>query len=451
MGPAVLGQARSPCARPPGCGRSAPPGGRAVEVGLGAGDGRRLVARLPLGGGPGTGFSIVAVSGLPDTPVESTQPLDVALAAIAAVLDVAGSVVLAIPEVAAALDRPVLKSTTRALLTGVLLDATHTDHLDPSLLDPDQLLRRLGTLLANLLAAPGHAEVTIGGALTLAPHTKPGPDGGTVYGISVSLPEPFPLSSGDLTVSLEADGSWIHPPSGPVPSGLTLDVLHMPASGPPAVRPELTVGGVGVRLARTSGPLLATALTIESVVLSMFADVAVPDGTVHASGGARLELAGLAVGLGGGSDASNPVAGGLLAGGDGSNKPRPRFSPALAIQKHGSDATLISLTAGDGAGPWWVIIQRGFRADLRRAGRPSGNHVGADPGQRRAAGRRPGQPAWSDRHRGRPVGHLPGLDRLADGRSRLGGRPVQPGHRRRHLGGDPGRRPAQGAQHGGRL
>ena len=116
-------------------------------------------------------------------------------------LDVAGSVVLAIPEVAAALDRPVLKSTSRALLTGVLLDAAHTDHLDPSLLDPGQLLRRLGTSWRTWLAAPGQAEVTIGGALTLAPHAKPGPDGGTVYGLSVGLPEPLRRSAATTSPS----------------------------------------------------------------------------------------------------------------------------------------------------------------------------------------------------------------------------------------------------------
>ena len=30
------------------------------------------------------------------------------------------------------------------------------------------------------------------------------------------------------------------------------------------------------------------------------------------------------------------------------------------MQKHGTDAALSAFTAGDGTGPWWVVIQRGF-------------------------------------------------------------------------------------------
>jgi hypothetical protein len=46
--------------------------------------------------------------------------------------------------------------------------------------------------------------------------------------------------------------------------------------------------------------------------------------------------------------------------GHGSGQLAPRFSPALAVQKHGTGPVLVSLRAGDGDGPWWLAIQRGF-------------------------------------------------------------------------------------------
>ncbi len=46
--------------------------------------------------------------------------------------------------------------------------------------------------------------------------------------------------------------------------------------------------------------------------------------------------------------------------GSGSGKLAPKFSPALAVQKHGTGPVLVSLRAGEGDGPWWLAIQRGF-------------------------------------------------------------------------------------------
>ena len=145
-----------------------------------------------------------------------------------------------------------------------------------------------------------------------------------------------------------------------MPSGLTLDVLHVPASGPPTVRPELTVGGVGVRLARTSGPLLATAVTIESVALSLFADVAVPDGMVHASGRRGWNWPAWRSAWAVAATATTRWPAGCWLGAAASDQPQPRFSPALAIQKHGTDAAFVSSPRATAPGPWWVIIQRGF-------------------------------------------------------------------------------------------
>ena len=49
----------------------------------------------------------------------------------------------------------------------------------------------------------------------------------------------------------------------------------------------------------------------------------------------------------------------MPSGGADTDAPAPRFSPALAVQKHGSDLA-VSLSAGAGSGPWWIAIQKGF-------------------------------------------------------------------------------------------
>ncbi|MFZ0160880.1 MAG: DUF6603 domain-containing protein, partial [Kineosporiaceae bacterium] len=306
------------------------------------------------------GFALVARTGT----VESTAPDQVVLAVVAAVLNLSGAFVLAVPAVSTALDRPLLGSTTRELLAGVLLDPADTGRTDPSLLEVDELLPRLGRLLANLAAAPG-AEVTVDDALTLRPHAEPA-GGGTRYGLTLGLAKPFDLatgsSGGDLTASLEQLTGWIDAPSGPVPGGLTLDLLTVGAGGAIRLEPGLGVGGIGLRLGRGSGPLLDAGITIDEIAVHVFADLQVsgdrPDLAVDGSGGVRFELGGLTVGLAGATGGTNPVANGML--GSGSESPKPRFSPALAVQKHGDDDVQVTLSAGEGSGPWWVVIQKGF-------------------------------------------------------------------------------------------
>ena len=46
--------------------------------------------------------------------------------------------------------------------------------------------------------------------------------------------------------------------------------------------------------------------------------------------------------------------------GPGEDAPAPRFSPAVALQKHPSEPLRISLRAGPGSGPWWLTIQPQF-------------------------------------------------------------------------------------------
>ena len=127
------------------------------------------------------------------------------------------------PAVDTALDAPLLGTTPRALLSGVLLDEGDPSRLDADLLDADLLLGRLGTLLSQLAGAPG-AEVVVDDALTLRAHAEDSV-GATRYGLTLGLARPFDLGGTDVTASLEQLTSWIDAPSGPVPGGLTLDLL----------------------------------------------------------------------------------------------------------------------------------------------------------------------------------------------------------------------------------
>ncbi|KPV48462.1 hypothetical protein SE17_37945, partial [Kouleothrix aurantiaca] len=248
-------------------------------------------------------------------------------------------------------------------LDGVLLKPGDATKLDPDLAgdiaDPIRLLRRLGTLLGKLADAPG-AAIPIDGILLLRIARRM--DGTTpVYGVNIEIDGAWELNpNDDVVVSLEEDASWIASPTGPVPEGLTVEVLALPASGDPEPRPSLVVGGLGVRIARSSGPLLDAGISIASVAAHVFG-LLTPGTTTTVAGGLHLGLAGLGVALAGASGGDNQVAQGIMGqGGPGDNAPAPKFSPALAVQKHPGEPVRISLSAGPGSGPWWLTIQRQF-------------------------------------------------------------------------------------------
>nr|WP_284290523.1 DUF6603 domain-containing protein [Angustibacter aerolatus] len=80
-------------------------------------------------------------------------------------------------------------------------------------------------------------------------------------------------------------------------------------------------------------------------------------------GGARVELAGIAVPLAGASGGDNGVARGVMpSGGSGGAQggPAPRFSPSLAVQRPPGGDVRVSFSAGSGGGPWWLAVQREF-------------------------------------------------------------------------------------------
>jgi hypothetical protein len=122
----------------------------------------------------------------------------------------------------------------------------------------------------------------------------------------------------------------------------------------PEFRPTLVVNGVGLRVGSANGPLVNSVVTIESIALHVFAAF---DLTGVTGGGAQLQIAGLALAPTGGGQ--NGIAQNVMKD-TGPTPPKPAFSPSLAVQKHGTAPVGVTLRAGDGDGPWWIAIRRGF-------------------------------------------------------------------------------------------
>ncbi|HEU5267283.1 MAG TPA: DUF6603 domain-containing protein, partial [Jatrophihabitans sp.] len=278
---------------------------------------------------------------------EDTSAAGVALAAIDAVLDLVGGWVLGVSEVQNLLTHSLGGKTVRFVLDGsIIMPASNPPQLMPNVLDgwPGKLLTIAGQLAACApTVAVGPVELGIA-------------DDGGILGVSLNLTNAVPLSSGDTTLTLEVDASWIDPPATP---GVVVEILQV--SGPSFVpRPGIKVDGVGLRLGKSSGPLIDAGLRLDSVAVHLFGSVLMGGNSLpELAGGVQLELGGLAVPLGsGGGD--NAVAQGIMsdAGGSGA-PPRPAFSPAVAVQDHGTGVE-VTLSAGSGDGPWYLPIQRAF-------------------------------------------------------------------------------------------
>ena len=347
---------------------SAPAGGRRVVVGLAVDDGRRFGARWLL---DDQGFALIASDGPVTAPTDTDAAAAVAARAVEAVSDLLGAVALGTEAVDDLLDRPVGAAQLRDLLSGVLLeDVASPRALLAGAFDPVTALARLQRLLENLEPA-GLAIDSAGLQVGLVARSG-------VIGISLGLTERRELLAGDVTLWLENDDAWIEPdPSGA--GGLFLGLLRTGTL--PAFEPGLTVEGVGLRIGRATGPLLDAGLTLQSIALHAFAQL---DAAGARAGGVQIAFDGLAVAASSASG-GNSIAAGILQD-SGTQPPEPSFSPALAIQQHGTQPLQVTLRAGDGDGPWWLPIQRALRAALRRAGRP-----GHRP--RRAA--QPGRPSPS--------------------------------------------------------
>ena len=334
--------------------------GPTVDVGLGAGGDTRLLVRFASTGG---GLDVTALSstGAFATPLESSAPEDVALAVVATLLDIAGAVVLGISEVQTALGQTALGTSSVAdLLDGVVL-TTGPLRLDAGLVDsltsPDALLRRLALLVGNVADAMP-AALSIGGVLDVRV-TSSGPAANRLLGLTVAVTgdEWILNPGGDVQVGLVSDASWIAPPE---PPGITLEAVRLTAASvEPA--PGLIVGGVGVRFSRASGPLLDAGLTIDAASLLGFGLISSTGSGVELGGGARVEIAGIGMPLGGGGDgATRSRRGSCPQAAAGDDAPAPRFSPAVARAEAPRSRPRGLARAGTGGGPWWLPIQREF-------------------------------------------------------------------------------------------
>ncbi|MBI5721697.1 MAG: hypothetical protein HZC37_28825 [Burkholderiales bacterium] len=325
-----------------------PADGRRVLIGMAAGASSHFALRWLLDAGT---VELVASSDAADLAASySNDPAQVALRIVEVLVDVVAAIALAQQAVRDLLQLEVATGNrVRHLLEGVLLAVSASPADPPALIaqpfDPSTLLARVRQLIVNIAGAG--IVIPLPEGLTLSFLERD-----ARLGVLLGL-EPlkrFTLVPGDVNLSLEVDASWI---SGPIGAG-GLFVGFMPSAGT-AFAPSLAVDGVGLRVAKSSGPLIDAGLSIESVALHVFAAVGGATGT---SGGVQLQFSNLAVSAAS-SGGNNGIAQGIMRD-TGPTPPRPAFSPALAVQKHGNAAVSVSLRAGDPPGPWWIAIQRGF-------------------------------------------------------------------------------------------
>ena len=319
----------------------APVGGRRVLVGLAAGATSRFAARWTLG--PPVGFDLVGSDGpISLTLPTSEDPLLAAQRAVEVVADLVASIALSTDAVTELLDKEVFDSTVRELLSGVLLD-DDGDGLIDDLFEVTSLPARAGRLFENIAGAGISVDL---GELTLMLL-----EDDDVVGLKAEINGRWPLLEEDLCLWLENDDSWIegNPPG---EGGVFVGFLDL-SGADPAFVPRLTVWGAGLRIGRSSGPLLDLGLTLESIALHAYA--AIGD---EVSGGAQVQFTNLAVSASGASG-GNGIAAGIVQD-TGNTPPQPAFSPAIAVQKHGAAPVSVTLRAGEGDGPWWIAIQRGF-------------------------------------------------------------------------------------------
>ena len=327
-----------------------PTGGRRVAVGMAINDTHRFAARWLL---DTQEFALVASDGVIATAVDTSDPLEVALRIVEVVADLVAAVAMAQQPVKDLLALHVVApsasdpdgTTVRNMLRGVVLeDVNEPAELIGGLFDPATLLGRIHKLFGNI--ADAGISITVEG-LTITFKKE-----GGIIGMQAGLANRFELLSGDVMLWLENDDAWID--GNPTGDG-GLFVGFLPDTLPLTFTPSLTVNGVGLRIGKSSGPLLDFGITLESIALHTFAEF---NQTGAVGGGVQLQFSNLAVSAGG-AKGDNGIAQGIMRD-TGPTSPKPAFSPALAIQKHGSNPVSVTLRAGDGDGPWWIAIQKGF-------------------------------------------------------------------------------------------
>ncbi len=316
-----------------------PAGGAGIAVGLATDATHRFAARWLL---DPLSFALVAGDGPLGGIDTNSDPVAVATRVVETVIDLVAAVAIATDAVQDLLATSLGADTVSDVLQGVLLDGTA---LVDGVFDPATLLDRVLVLFDNL--ADAGLSVTFEG-LTLSLLKQ-----NNVIGLELGLAERLELVSGDVTLWLENDDSWID--DNPAGTGGIFVGAVSTAGNNLTFTPSLAVNGVGLRVSKLSGPLLDFGITVESVALHTFAAI---DATGVTGGGVQLQLTNLAVAASGASG-GNSIAAGILAD-TGSQPPKPAFSPSFAVQQHDDEPVHITLRAGDGDGPWWIAIQKGF-------------------------------------------------------------------------------------------
>ena len=190
-----------------------------------------------------------------------TDPARVALSLLSVAASIASGIALPVLQ-------PILPPQAfRGLEKVLFITSGGTTTLDPTLFDdllePERLFNRLKRLAWNLATDTTPLSITIDGTVTIALVAQPGTGSAKRLGIALTLPpgRRLELATGDPTVAIEADASWIT--GAPVPAGITITVLEGSVITDPAgdtialeVVPGFTIGGVGLRFTKAGGPLL---------------------------------------------------------------------------------------------------------------------------------------------------------------------------------------------------
>ena len=317
-------------------------GSRQLAIGMAMDNTRRFAARWSI---DTNALALIASDGAIASAVDSVDPVQVALRLVEVVADLVAAIALAQQPVQNLLNKAVGATTVRNLMRGVVLqDVNNPTALIAGVFNPATLLDRAHKLFGNIAAAS--ISITVD-SLTVS-FTKVG----GIIGLQAGLTNRFALVSGNVMLWLENDDAWIE--GNPAGNG-GLFVGFLPDTPPLKFAPSLTVNGVGLRVGKSAGPLLDFGITLESIALHTFAKF---DATGAAGGGVQLQFSNLAVSASG-AKGDNGIAQGIMRD-TGPTPPKPTFSPALAIQKHANKSVSVTLRAGDGDGPWWIAIQKGF-------------------------------------------------------------------------------------------
>jgi len=352
-------------------GPDAAPGGDGFELGLWlapptAADRDALVLRLPAGGGASL---VCRPQDGPDRP--DALPC-VAAATRAYVVPLLADLVTGLAAVQAALERPVavLGGSLGDLLDGVLLErpaAPDPLRLDRAALDPAELLPRVaetGLRLAQTITSELSPAALQPFSVSLLVES----DGTTDRaGVRIAAP-PGPglalVDSGELAIAVEADARWFASPPRPAEGGLTLMLVARDGAGV-RLEPEVRVEGLGLRVSNpATEKLIDLGVTIRSIAVHAALDRRGSGAGEVTRAGGHLVLDGLGVPLGQ-ATGDNPVAAKLLSSGADSSQAgdtselAPTFSPGVVLWSEAGDVSVL-VRAGEGAGPWWLPVQRSF-------------------------------------------------------------------------------------------